>query len=141
MRASMCRARKRPAALLPPGRAAQAHTLGVGSIPRSIVVALEHDLVDTCKAGDDAVVTGTLTRRWSRIARGARCDLEVLIKANHVRIISDSHAGGIVTDGERGESSRPQLRVLAGWLPAGPRRSRLLLPFGWSLVRRASRGL
>ena len=76
------------------------HTLGVGSIPRSIVVALEHDLVDKCKAGDDVVVTGTLTRRWSRISRGARCDLEVLVKANHVRIISDSHAGGIVTDGE-----------------------------------------
>ncbi|KAA0169652.1 hypothetical protein FNF28_01929 [Cafeteria roenbergensis] len=84
----------------------QAHTLGVGSIPRSIVVALEHDLVDTCKAGDDAVVTGTLTRRWSRIARGARCDLEVLIKANHVRIISDSHAGGIVTDELREDFER-----------------------------------
>lgn len=85
-----------------PFRPPQMHTLGVGSIPRSIVVALEHDLVDRCKAGDDVVVTGTLTRRWSRISKGARCDLEVLVKANHVRIISDAHAGGIVTDGEPG---------------------------------------
>lgn len=36
----------------------QMHVLGVGSIPRSIVVVLTEDLVDTVKPGDDVTVTG-----------------------------------------------------------------------------------
>jgi DNA replicative helicase MCM subunit Mcm2 (Cdc46/Mcm family) len=78
----------------------QVQTLGVGSIPRSIVVALEHDLVDICKAGDDVVVTGKLARRWNRMRSGTRCDLEVVLIANHVRVVSDTSTGGVVTDGE-----------------------------------------
>lgn len=109
----------------------QMHTLGVGSIPRSIAVALENDLVDTCKAGDDVVVTGTLTRRWSRIQQGARCELEVLILANHVRVVSDSHAGGIVTDGE--------CRASSTWrVGASPTHAQSQEPVQGTLVTRGS---
>ena len=38
--------------------------LAVGSIPRSILVVLEDDLVDSCKAGDDVKITGVVRRRW-----------------------------------------------------------------------------
>lgn len=42
----------------------QVQNLKFGSIPRSITVAIEDDLVDTCRPGDDIVAVGTLVRRW-----------------------------------------------------------------------------
>jgi len=36
----------------------QIHMLPVGSIPRSMWVVLEDDIVDSCKPGDDVIITG-----------------------------------------------------------------------------------
>ncbi|GAB4853242.1 DNA helicase mcm9 [Ancistrocladus abbreviatus] len=58
--------------------------LGVGAIPRSIRVILKNDLVDTVKAGDDVIVSGILTAKWSPDLRDVRCDLEPVLVANHV---------------------------------------------------------
>ncbi|KAG0631424.1 hypothetical protein M758_1G252000 [Ceratodon purpureus] len=60
-------------------------TLGMGSIPRSIVVVLENDLADTVKAGEEIMVTGLLFAKWRTPAPDARCDLELLFLANHIR--------------------------------------------------------
>ncbi|XP_031262197.1 probable DNA helicase MCM9 isoform X2 [Pistacia vera] len=59
--------------------------LGVGVIPRSILVILKDDLVDIVKAGDDIIVTGTLTAKWSPDLKDVRCDLDPVLIANHVR--------------------------------------------------------
>ncbi|CAH8319317.1 unnamed protein product [Eruca vesicaria subsp. sativa] len=59
--------------------------LGVGVIPRSILVVLKDDLVDNVKAGDDVVVSGILTSKWSHDLKDVRCDLEPMVIANHVR--------------------------------------------------------
>ncbi|KAK9286477.1 hypothetical protein L1049_014874 [Liquidambar formosana] len=59
--------------------------LDVGAIPRSIPVILKDDLVDIVKAGDDAIVTGILTAKWSSDLKDVRCDLDPLLVANHVR--------------------------------------------------------
>ncbi|XP_043698152.1 probable DNA helicase MCM9 isoform X1 [Telopea speciosissima] len=59
--------------------------LGVGSIPRSITVVLKDDLVDLVKAGDNVIVTGVLTAKWSSDLKDVRCDLDPILVANHVR--------------------------------------------------------
>jgi len=59
--------------------------LAVGSIPRSIVVAVQDNLVGRCKAGDDVIVSGVLLRRWNRNpAPEMRCSIELMIEALHV---------------------------------------------------------
>jgi DNA helicase MCM9 len=71
----------------------------VGSIPRSILVVLEHDLVDACRCGDDVTVAGTVIQRWGRVALGSRCDVEPLIRANHVSVSTHSRGfAGLLTD-------------------------------------------
>ncbi|XP_074284799.1 putative DNA helicase MCM9 [Silene latifolia] len=62
-----------------------AQLLGVGAIPRSIRVILQNDLVDMVKAGDDVIVTGVLTAKWSPDLKDVRCDLDPVLVANHVR--------------------------------------------------------
>ncbi|XP_071740444.1 probable DNA helicase MCM9 [Rutidosis leptorrhynchoides] len=63
--------------------------LGIGAIPRSIPVILQDDLVDTVKAGDDVIVTGVLTAKWSPDLKDVRCDLEPVLVANYVRRINE----------------------------------------------------
>ncbi|KAK9943255.1 hypothetical protein M0R45_008869 [Rubus argutus] len=61
------------------------HVLSVGAIPRSIPVILKDDLVDIVKAGDDIIVTGILTAKWSPDLKDVRCDLDPVLVANCVR--------------------------------------------------------
>ncbi|KAF4028132.1 MCM AAA-lid domain [Phytophthora infestans] len=81
----------------------QASKLGVGSIPRSILVVLEDDLVDSVKAGDQVVVVGILMRTWKPCVRGVRCDLETTIKANSIRIKNATTSQVLVTEELRAE--------------------------------------
>ncbi|RLN80559.1 hypothetical protein BBO99_00004405 [Phytophthora kernoviae] len=76
----------------------QASKLGVGSIPRSILVVLEDDLVDSVKAGDQVVVVGILMRTWQPCIRSVRCDLETTIKANSIRIKNATTSQVLVTE-------------------------------------------
>ncbi len=53
------------------------------------------------QAGDDVVVSGILTRRWGKVARGARFDTEVVIRANHIRLNNIAAPTGILNEGVR----------------------------------------
>ncbi|KAJ1258632.1 hypothetical protein BS78_10G090600 [Paspalum vaginatum] len=59
--------------------------LGVGSIPRSMPVILMDDLVDTIKAGDDVIITGILSAKWSSDIKDVRSNLDPMLLANYVR--------------------------------------------------------
>ncbi|XP_073141326.1 probable DNA helicase MCM9 isoform X2 [Henckelia pumila] len=63
--------------------------LGVGAIPRSIPIILKNDLVDTVKAGDNVIVTGVLTAKWSSDVKDVRCDLDPVLIANYVRRMNE----------------------------------------------------
>jgi len=59
--------------------------LEVGNIPRSIVVVLTDDLVDTVKPGDDVLITGVIHLRWNRNPSiDMRADIELQLVAEHV---------------------------------------------------------
>ncbi|KAJ2889512.1 DNA helicase mcm9, partial [Coemansia aciculifera] len=59
----------------------QVGKLALGTIPRSIVVILEGDLVDVAKSGDVATVTGTLVWRWRPANQGERPDIALAMRA------------------------------------------------------------
>lgn len=59
--------------------------LGVGVIPRSIPVILMDDLVDIVKTGDDIIVTGILTAKWSPDLKDVQSNLDPVLIANYVR--------------------------------------------------------
>ncbi|KAF0718445.1 Aste57867_1681 [Aphanomyces stellatus] len=82
----------------------QVSKLGVGSIPRSIMVILEGALVDSVKAGDDVVVVGTLIKCWKPCIKDVRCDLETVIQASSIRLKNvNGTARALVTDDLRRE--------------------------------------
>ena len=49
--------------------------------------------MDLCKAGDDAIITGTVIQRWSPLTKGVRCEIELAIVANNV-LVSDCWGHG-----------------------------------------------
>ena len=67
----------------------QVQHLGIGSMPRGIMVLLHDDLVDSCKPGDDVRITGVPMRRWKPLMKGARADAELVIVCNSVDVAHD----------------------------------------------------
>ncbi|XP_062428598.1 DNA helicase MCM9 [Rhea pennata] len=81
----------------------QVQRLSVGSIPRCMVVVLEDDLVDSCKSGDDITVYGVVMQRWKPFHEDARCDLELVLKANYVKVNNEQLAGVMIDEEVRKE--------------------------------------
>ncbi|XP_042857902.1 DNA helicase MCM9-like [Penaeus japonicus] len=81
----------------------QVQKLVVGTIPRSLWVTLEDDLVDACKPGDDVLICGTMHRRWRPVSRDSRPDIDLVLKANNVTIRNKQRSSTIVTDEMREE--------------------------------------
>ena len=79
----------------------QVSKLTIGTVPRSITVILEDDLVDSVKPGDDVIVNGIVFQRWKKLKDGERCDLQLCLYAVYIEqntVSVDSHS--CVTDFE-----------------------------------------
>ncbi|XP_028253437.1 DNA helicase MCM9 isoform X2 [Parambassis ranga] len=74
----------------------QVQRLSVGSIPRSLVVVLEDDLVDSCKSGDDVTVYGVVCQRWKPFYEGCRCEVELVLKANNIEVNNQQTAAALL---------------------------------------------
>uniref|UniRef100_A0A8D2CP94 DNA helicase MCM9 n=1 Tax=Sciurus vulgaris TaxID=55149 RepID=A0A8D2CP94_SCIVU len=77
----------------------QVQRLSVGSIPRSMKVILEDDLVDSCKSGDDLTIYGVVMQRWKPFQQDIRCEVEIVLKANYVQV-NNEQSSGIIMDEE-----------------------------------------
>ncbi|KAM7367504.1 hypothetical protein PAMP_013796 [Pampus punctatissimus] len=76
----------------------QVQRLSVGSIPRSMVVVLEDDLVDSCKSGDDVTVYGVMCQRWKPFYDGSCCDVELVLKANNIEVNNEQAAAALLME-------------------------------------------
>ncbi|PIK48566.1 putative DNA helicase MCM9 [Apostichopus japonicus] len=81
----------------------QVQRLAVGTIPQSMWVVLQDDLVDSCKAGDDVTITGTVLRRWQSVTMETKCELELAVKCNHIQVHNEQTKVCTVTDDMRKE--------------------------------------
>ncbi|XP_078069830.1 DNA helicase MCM9 [Mustelus asterias] len=81
----------------------QVQRLSVGSIPRSLLVVLEDDLVDSCKSGDDITVYGVVMQRWKPLHQDSRCDLELVLKANNLEVNNGQQTGVVIDEDVRKE--------------------------------------
>ena len=70
----------------------QVRKLSMGTIPRSLTVVLEDDLVDCCKPGDDIIIFGSVMCRWHPSVAGKPCDLELVLKANNIEVCNERHS-------------------------------------------------
>ncbi|XP_072296254.1 DNA helicase MCM9 [Eucyclogobius newberryi] len=76
----------------------QVQRLSVGSIPRSMLIALDDDLVDCCKSGDDVTAYGVVCRRWRAFTEGSRCDVELILKANNIEVNNQHAVASVLLD-------------------------------------------
>ncbi|CAN9507564.1 unnamed protein product [Ophioblennius macclurei] len=76
----------------------QVQRLCVGSVPRSLVVVLEDDLVDSCKSGDDVTVFGVMCLRWRPFHEGTPCDVELVLRANNIEVNNQQAAAALLTN-------------------------------------------
>ncbi|EDQ88886.1 uncharacterized protein MONBRDRAFT_32709 [Monosiga brevicollis MX1] len=82
------------------------NSLEFGTIPQSIHVILLHDLVDSCKAGDDVDVSAVVRQRWLAEKPDERCVTELVLEANSVVITNDKVAAVNITDDLRQQFER-----------------------------------
>ncbi|XP_053605707.1 DNA helicase MCM9-like isoform X2 [Plodia interpunctella] len=74
----------------------QVNKLSIATIPGSLWVVLEDDLVDCCKPGDDVNICGTVRRRWRPTVQNKKVEVDLVLQANHIEVCN-SQRSDVVT--------------------------------------------
>lgn len=69
-----------------------ASRIGIGSMPRSLLIKLQHDLVDRCQPGDEVVVVGSLLAQWQQpsVQPGIECNVGMAIEAHSIQVVQEN---------------------------------------------------
>ena len=81
----------------------QIDKLEMGSIPRSISVILQADLVDSCKPGETVNILGIVSHRWDPLYKDSRPQPEIVVTANYVDVSQRQGSGSQVDDSMRSQ--------------------------------------
>ena len=68
-----------------------ASRIRVGHMPGSLLIKLQHDLVDTCQPGDEVVVVGSLLAQWAQPQQlvDVECQVGMAMSAHSIRVVAD----------------------------------------------------
>jgi DNA helicase MCM9 len=72
-----------------------------GQMPKSMIIILEDDLVDSCKGGDDVILTGVVMRRWRPLQSQLRCDVAIVVVAHGIYVQNEEDRASVVTPEQR----------------------------------------
>ena len=92
-----------------------ASRIGMGHIPRSLLIKLQHDLVDTCQPGDQVVIVGSLLAQWPQsTVDGIDCPIGMALAAHSIRVVQEK-GGSVWNDDDIGEMDRLRKEFDAYW--------------------------
>ena len=66
-------------------------------MPKSMIIILEDDLVDSCKGGDDVILTGVVMRRWKPLQPAIRCEVSIVVIAHGIYVQNEEDRASVVT--------------------------------------------
>jgi DNA helicase MCM9 len=63
-----------------------------------VIVIVEDDLVNCCKPGDDITINGLVLRQWKRPEPNMRCEIEIIMHANYIKINNQQQTHSVITE-------------------------------------------